>query len=475
MASSEQHGGYDCGFVERPQELQTDCPICMVVLREPFQVTCCGNSYCRTCIKLIKAKEKACPTCNEANFSTFPNKGLQRSLYSFRVRCVHQKSGCEWIGELGELDGHLNLNPDLGKQLNGCEFATVACTHCCEYFQRCHVHAHESECPKQASNCQEVEKEKQGQASAIAELQKCSEACRHEIEALKQRVNKDVMQELANLRRQQNKDKHTLFFVLLLCTCFFVFLFFSWSQASEIENLKWKVNELRIQQKESLEESRYMMPDQRGKQAQAAVDNLHCSEASKREIEGQHVVQEVAELKKELKERLEESQHKIQELERDKQASQHNQELEALKRKLNKDMEDKVAKLKEQLKGSLEERQHEMLELERAKQTSQHKKEIEALERKLNKDMENKVATLKEQLKGSLEESQHKILELEREKQTSKQELETLKQKVNKDMEGKVAMLVRQQKEFQHTIQEFESRKRQHRKHCSGRAHRRHH
>ena len=423
MASSEQHGGYDCGFVERPQELQTDCPICMVVLREPFQVTCCGNSYCRTCIELVKAKEKACPTCNEANFRTFPNKGLQRSLYSFRVRCVHQKSGCEWTGELGELDGHLNLNLGLGKQLNGCEFATVACTHCCEYFQRCHVHAHESECPKQASNCQELEKEKQGQASTIAELQKCSEACRHEIEALKQRVNKDVMQELANLRRQQNKDKHTLFFVLLLCTCFFVFLFFSWSQASEIENLKRKVNELRIQQKESLEESRYMMQDH---EREAAVDNLQCSEASKREIEGQHVVQEVAELKKELKERLEESQHKIQELERDKQASQHNQELEALKQKLNKNMEDEVAKLKEQLKGSLEE-------------------------------------------------SQHKILELEREKQTSKQELETLKQKVNKDMEEKVAMLVRQHKEFQHMIQEFESRKRQHRKHCSGRAHRRHH
>ena len=189
MASSEQHGGYDCGFVERPQELQTDCPICMVVLCEPFQVTCCGNSYCRTCIELVKAKEKACPTCNEANFSAFPNKGLQRSLYSFRVRCVHQKSGCEWTGELGELDGHLNLDPGPGKQLNGCEFAAVACTHCCEYFQRCHVHAHESECPKQASNCQELEKEKQGQASTIAELQKSSEACRHEIEALKQNCN----------------------------------------------------------------------------------------------------------------------------------------------------------------------------------------------------------------------------------------------------------------------------------------------
>jgi len=67
---------------------------------------------------------------------------------------VHQKSGCEWTGELGELDQHLNLNPELGKQLIGCVFAAVACTHCCEYFQRCRVHAHESEsCPQRPFSC----------------------------------------------------------------------------------------------------------------------------------------------------------------------------------------------------------------------------------------------------------------------------------------------------------------------------------
>ena len=41
-----ERGGYDCEFVERPKELETDCPICLLVLREPFQVTCCGNSFC---------------------------------------------------------------------------------------------------------------------------------------------------------------------------------------------------------------------------------------------------------------------------------------------------------------------------------------------------------------------------------------------------------------------------------------------
>ena len=154
VAPPEQRGGYECEFVERPQELQTDCPIYLVVLREPYQVTCCGYSFCRTCIERIRTNKMACPTCNEATFSAFPNKGLQRSLYSFRIQCVYQKSGCEWTGELRELDRHLNLNPELNKLLIGCAFAAVTCTHCCEYFQRHHVLSHESEsCPQRPFSC----------------------------------------------------------------------------------------------------------------------------------------------------------------------------------------------------------------------------------------------------------------------------------------------------------------------------------
>ena len=48
-----ERGGYDCEFIERPKELQTDCPICLVVLREPFRVTCCGYSFCQTCVRLL--------------------------------------------------------------------------------------------------------------------------------------------------------------------------------------------------------------------------------------------------------------------------------------------------------------------------------------------------------------------------------------------------------------------------------------
>ena len=117
---------------------------------DPFQVTCCGNSFCKSCVQDDK---KSCPTCNEADFGVFPDKRLRRSLYAFAVRCIHQKKGCQWTGELGELDEHLNLDPKRRKQLVGCAFAGVAWS-CYEYFQRRHVHAHQSEaCPQRPFSC----------------------------------------------------------------------------------------------------------------------------------------------------------------------------------------------------------------------------------------------------------------------------------------------------------------------------------
>ena len=125
---AENRGGFDCEFVERPPDIfQSECPVCLQIICDPYQVTCCGYSFCRSCIERIKADNKLCPTCNVNGFSDFPNKGLQRSLYAFKVRCSHQKDGCEWTGELGQLDVHLNDNPPPEKRHNGCPQTTISC------------------------------------------------------------------------------------------------------------------------------------------------------------------------------------------------------------------------------------------------------------------------------------------------------------------------------------------------------------
>ena len=106
----EMYGGYDCDFVRPPTSaFQTKCPICHLLLHDPYQVTCCGTNFCHTCIQRLQADNSSCATCREDNFEVFPNKGLKRSLNQLRVYCTYRKNGCQWRGELGELDSHLNI------------------------------------------------------------------------------------------------------------------------------------------------------------------------------------------------------------------------------------------------------------------------------------------------------------------------------------------------------------------------------
>ena len=49
---------------------------------------------------------KACPICNTQGWSTMLNRHFQRHVRSLRVFCRHEARGCEWKGELRDLDSH---------------------------------------------------------------------------------------------------------------------------------------------------------------------------------------------------------------------------------------------------------------------------------------------------------------------------------------------------------------------------------
>ena len=140
--------GFDCEFVDAPKELQSDCPVCLHILREPCQASCCGKSFCRSCIETIIEDGNPCPTCNEEEYRHFPNKGLQQSLYSFKVHCSHAKEGCMWTGELGQYDAHMNpnSNPQPDKRHEECMYAEVDCKFhemgCKARFLRKDMHDH---------------------------------------------------------------------------------------------------------------------------------------------------------------------------------------------------------------------------------------------------------------------------------------------------------------------------------------------
>ena len=156
MAVSKNQVGFECEFVEAPIEyLQSECPICLHILREPYQVTCCGKSFCRQCIERVKDDNKPCPCCNKDSFNDFPNKGLQQPLYGFKVYCTKKEKGCEWKGELGKLDEHLNMNSQDEKEFEGCELAEIMCRYCSDVIVRSKLLHHKNKfCDKRPFSCE---------------------------------------------------------------------------------------------------------------------------------------------------------------------------------------------------------------------------------------------------------------------------------------------------------------------------------
>ena len=119
-------GGYQCEFVEKPKELQSECSICLSILCEPYTVDCCGNKFCRTCIKRVEDENKPCPLCNIA-FTSVRDRQLERQLNERAVYCKNKDKGCNWIGELSQLKKHLNLEASLNSDQNTCDYQGEPC------------------------------------------------------------------------------------------------------------------------------------------------------------------------------------------------------------------------------------------------------------------------------------------------------------------------------------------------------------
>ena len=143
--------GHECQFVDQPPN-RWECPICLLALRQPHQVTCCGKVFCKACICELRDKEKPCPACKCGSFACYLDKGLQQELYGIRVYCPKKTEGCDWVGELGELDQHLHPEE---REMDGCGFVYVNCLYCQGSCQRCEIDHHRStECVKRPLTCE---------------------------------------------------------------------------------------------------------------------------------------------------------------------------------------------------------------------------------------------------------------------------------------------------------------------------------
>ena len=82
------------------------CPICQEILYKPLQ-TSCGHLFCGKCLKRVQSKN--CPSCR-AEFVREPieDRFNEREIRNVIVKCQNSSRGCEWEGELGNVESHQN-------------------------------------------------------------------------------------------------------------------------------------------------------------------------------------------------------------------------------------------------------------------------------------------------------------------------------------------------------------------------------
>ena len=151
LATPNSTGGFDFELVKVPLDLLI-CKICHLPSRDPYLSVCCGHVFCKSCLDNVKkavAITNVCPICRDEEFVTFPNKQLDREIKSLHIYCINKEKGCEWQGELNDINNHLGSS-------NGCQFEEVKCSNECEkMIQRQNLTSHvESECPRRKVNCQ---------------------------------------------------------------------------------------------------------------------------------------------------------------------------------------------------------------------------------------------------------------------------------------------------------------------------------
>ncbi|KAI8495577.1 PREDICTED: TNF receptor-associated factor 5-like [Branchiostoma belcheri] len=98
----------EADFVQ-PLSKVYECPICMLAFRDPVQ-TACGHRFCADCLGPCMRKKN--PQCPIDGLELHPDKlfadvAFSRQVLSLTVRCNFRSDGCDWKGELRDLQEHL--------------------------------------------------------------------------------------------------------------------------------------------------------------------------------------------------------------------------------------------------------------------------------------------------------------------------------------------------------------------------------
>ena len=104
----------------------------------------------------VKEANGRCPFCKKKPFTGFIDKRFERQLNELQVYCIYRPKGCDWVGNFGKIDQHLNI----GKENGECQFVVVECpvsVECKEYFLRKNLKNHvRNFCKYRQAHCESV-------------------------------------------------------------------------------------------------------------------------------------------------------------------------------------------------------------------------------------------------------------------------------------------------------------------------------
>ena len=149
--ASNQDFDSEFDFIEEPSEKYI-CPVTFELLLDPVQTNfCCGHRLSRAVAEQLPTKGKPCPMCNKTPLRTTNDLSFKREVRQLKVRCSNKSAGCEWVGELGELDNHLKPGSVEGQ----CHFVDVECPlQCDQRVKRRDLNHHKSkQCAKRPFSC----------------------------------------------------------------------------------------------------------------------------------------------------------------------------------------------------------------------------------------------------------------------------------------------------------------------------------
>ena len=101
----------------------------------------------------VKEANGRCPFCKKKPFTGFIDKRFERQLNELKVYCIYRPKGCDWVGNFGKVEQHLNI----GKENGECQFVVVECPVskiCKEYFLRKNLENHvNNNCKYRQTQC----------------------------------------------------------------------------------------------------------------------------------------------------------------------------------------------------------------------------------------------------------------------------------------------------------------------------------